>query len=103
MKGVVKMTANELLEILKDHYKDDKTLIKETNDLLEQTYKDGKFIYQFERGLEEYCLDKHLCPLCGGNIISDEYYTCVGECQGTSVYETVKVVGCEESNCPYVV
>ena len=103
MKGVVKMTANELLEILKDHYKDDKTLIKETNDLLEQIYKGKKFIYQFEKGLEEYCLDKHLCPLCGGNIISDEYYTYVGEYQGTPAYETVKVVGCEESNCPYVV
>ena len=97
------MTANELLEILKDHYKDDKTLIKETNDLLEQIYKDGKFTYQFERGLEEYCLDKHLCPLCGGNIISDEYYTYAGEYQGIPAYETVKVYGCEDDNCSYVV
>ena len=79
MKGVVKMTANELLEILKDHYKDDKTLIEETNDLLEQIYKDDKFVYQFERELEEYCLDKQLSPLCGGNIVLfDEYYTYVG-------------------------
>ena len=38
MRGDVKMTAYELLEILKDHYKDDKILIEETNDLLEQIY-----------------------------------------------------------------
>ena len=50
MKGVVNMTAYELLEILKDHYKDDKTLIEETNDLLEQIYKDDKFVYKVIKG-----------------------------------------------------
>ena len=98
------MTTNELLEILKDYYGDDKIFIKETNDLLEQIYKGKKFIYQFERGLEEYCLDKHLCPLCGGDIVLfDEYYTYAGEYQGIPAYETVKVYGCEDDNCSYVV
>ena len=98
------MTAYELLEILKDYYGDDKTLIEETNDLLEQIYKDDKFVYQFERELEEYCLDKQLCPLCGGNIVLfDEYYTYAGEYQGVPAYETVKVYGCENDNCSYVI
>ena len=63
------MTAYELLETLKDYYGDDKIFIEETNDLLEQIYKGKKFIYQFEQELEEYCLDKYMCPLCGGNIV----------------------------------
>lgn len=98
------MTAYELLEILKDYYEDDKTLIEETNDLLEQIYKGEKFIYQFEQELEEYALDKYMCPLCGGNIVLvDEYCEYVGEYQGIPACETIKVYGCEDDNCSYTI
>lgn len=98
------MTAYELLEILKDYYGDDKIFIEETNDLLEQIYKGKKFICQFEQELEEYCLNKQLCPLCGGNIVLvDEYYEYVGEYQGIPAYKTIKVYGCEDDNCSYTI
>ena len=98
------MTAYELLETLKDYYGDDKIFIEETNDLLEQIYKGKKFICQFEQELEEYCLDKYMCPLCGGNIVLvDEYYEYVGEYQGIPAYKTIKVYGCEDDNCSYTI
>lgn len=98
------MTAYELLEILKDHYKDDKILIEEVNDLLEQMYKGDWFAYKLDYKLEEYCLGKDICPLCGGDIIEidrhDEY---IGEYQGIPACETFRVFGCEDNNCSYVV
>ena len=98
MRGVVKMTAYELLEILKDHYKDTQIIIEEINDLTEQLYGDdlNVFPYKLERELEEYALDRKVCPLCGGDIVVlDEDIDYIGNTSG-------KLYGCEKSMCPYI-
>ena len=104
LKGVVKMTAYELLEILKDHYKDDKTLIEEANDLLEQIHSDNKFVYKLEDELEEYTTAKGMCPLCGNKlVVLDTEDEDRGEYMGTNAYEKVDIVGCENTWCSYII
>ena len=91
------MTASELFEILKDHYKDTQIIIEEVNDLIEQLYGDdfNRFPQKLEEELEEYALDRKACPLCGWDIVvlvEDLDY--IGNTSG-------KVYGCKRMTCPY--
>ena len=91
------MTASELFEILKDHYKDTQIIIEEVNDLIEQLYGDdlNRFPQKLEDELEEYALDRKVCPLCGGDIVVlDEDLDYIGNTSG-------KVYGCKRMTCPY--
>ena len=91
------MTASELFEIIKDHYKDTQIIIEEVNDLIEQLYGDdfNRFPQKLEEELEEYALDWIACPLCGGDIVVlDEDLDYIGNTSG-------KVYGCKRMTCPY--
>ena len=91
------MTASELFEILKDHYKDTQIIIEEVNDLIVQFYGDdfNRFPQKLEEELEEYALDRNACPLCGGDIVVlDEDLDYIGNTSG-------KVYGCKRMTCPY--
>ena len=92
------MTASELFEIIKDHYKDTQIIIEEVNDLIEQLYGDdlNRFPQKLEEHLEEYALDRKVCPLCGGDIVVlDEDLDFIGNTSG-------KVYGCKRMTCPYI-
>ena len=91
------MTASELFEILKDHYKDTQIIIEEVNDLIEQLYGDdfNRFPQKLEEELEEYALDRKVCPLCGGDIVVLDYdLDFIGNTSG-------KVYGCKRMTCQY--
>ena len=93
------MTASELFEIIKDHYKDTQIIIEEVNDLIEQLYGDdfNRFPQKLEEELEEYALDRKACPLCGGDIVVlDEDLDYIGNTSG-------KVYVCKRMTCPYTI
>lgn len=92
------MTAHELIEILNEHYGDMYIVLEEVNDLLNQMFHPHyKFAYDLGEEIEEYALDRKMCPLCGGDIVEiDEDFDYIGNTSG-------KVYGCEKIACPYII
>lgn len=97
------MSPNDLLQMIRKYSITEKDAIDDVNDLISQVdnnYKD--FIYKLSNEIEEYYLEKGICPLCGGDIIKIEKYTeDMGEYLGQPAKQDISVYGCER--CNYVI
>lgn len=98
------MTANELFEIMVEHFDyNKKEIITNINELLFNIHEDSKkFEYTLDKLKEDYALeDEPRCPLCGENLtVINEWDEDRGEYQGFPANEHMVLVGCE--NCSYI-
>lgn len=62
-----------------------------------------RYTYELAQCLEEWCLNLDICPLCSGALTVIDEYEQTSECHGFPATERFTVVGCENSNCSYVV
>lgn len=98
------MTANELFEIIAEHFDyDKKAVITNVNELLFNIHEDPKkFEYTLDKLKEDYALDdKPVCPSCGEDLtVINEWDEDRGEYQGFPANEHMMLIGCED--CSYI-
>lgn len=97
------MTANELFEIIAEHYNDNiEEIAIETNDLIGRIGQ-CTFTYELSEILTDYTLSMDKCPLCGKDLkVLSHHEENRGEYQGIPCNETMYLIGCEDDNCSYI-
>ena len=98
------MTANELFEIIAEHFDyNKKEIITNVNELLFNIHEDPKkFEYTLDKLKEDYALeDEPSCPVCGEDLtVINEWDEDRGEYQGFPSSEHMVLIGCED--CSYI-